>query len=193
MTDGSLATHLPLSALGGLAGHSRRLLLLGIAMIVLGTLGIFASVIFTIASVVFFGWLLLLGGAVLTVHAFSASRWSGFFLQLLSGVLYLLVGWTLITRPVPGAVALTLIYAISLVVQGVFRLGAALATRMDGRGSLLLSGAITLLLGILIWNQWPSSGLWVIGLFLGIDLLFYGWWLVSLALAVRRLPHAAAV
>jgi uncharacterized membrane protein HdeD (DUF308 family) len=63
---------------------------------------------------------------------------------------------------------------------------------MDGRGWLLLSGVASLLLGIMIWAEWPVSGVWVIGLFVGIDLLFYGWWLVSLALAARHLPAAAA-
>jgi len=75
-------------------------------------------------------------------------------------------------------------------VQGAFRIGAALSTRMDGWGMLLLSGIITLVLGLMIWNEWPLSGIWVIGLFVGIDLIFYGWWLVSLALSVRHLAKA---
>ena len=56
---------------------------------------------------------------------------------------------------------------------------------------LFASGVLTFVLGLMIWNQWPLSGLWVIGLFAGIDLIFYGLWIVSLALAVRRLPTAA--
>jgi uncharacterized membrane protein HdeD (DUF308 family) len=131
--------------------------------------------------------LLVIGGAALAIHAFWAKRWSGFFLQLLSGLLYLVAGWMLATRPGLSAVTLTLVIAIALVVQGAFRTGAALSTRMDGRGALILSGVITLVLGLMIWNEWPLSGLWVIGLFVGIDLAFYGWWLVSLALSARRL------
>jgi len=105
-------------------------------------------------------------------------------------LLYLIAGWVLASRPGIGALTLTLVIAVSLVVQGAFRIGAALSTRMDGWGSLLLSGIITLVLGLMIWNQWPLSGLWVIGLFVGIDILFYGWWLVSLALTARRLATA---
>jgi len=75
-------------------------------------------------------------------------------------------------------------------VQGAFRIGVALSTRMDGWGMLLVSGIITLVLGLMIWNEWPLSGIWVIGLFVGIDLIFYGWWLVSLALSVRHLAKA---
>jgi uncharacterized membrane protein HdeD (DUF308 family) len=82
------------------------------------------------------------------------------------------------------------VIAISFVVQGAFRIGAALSTRIDGWDGLLVSGIITLLLGLMIWNEWPLSGVWVIGLFVGIDMFFYGGWFVSLALAVRTLGRA---
>jgi uncharacterized membrane protein HdeD (DUF308 family) len=146
--------------------------------------------LFTLASVVVFGWLLVIAGAGVTIHAFWAKQWSGFFLQLLSGLLYLVAGWTLATRPEISAISLALVIAISFVVQGAFRIGAALSTRIDGWGSLLASGIITLLLGLMIWNEWPLSGVWVIGVFVGIDMFFYGGWLVSLALSVRSLAQA---
>jgi len=185
--EATLSNQLPLSAIEELHRRWGLFLALGIILIILGGLGILASGLVTLASVVFFGWLLIFGGAGTAIHAFWANRWSGFFLQLLSGVLYLIVGWILVARPGIGALTLTLVFAISLVVQGAFRIGAALRTRMDGWGMLLLSGIITLVLGLMIWNEWPFSGLWVIGLFVGIDLIFYGWWLVSLALSVRHL------
>jgi len=188
MNQAQASTHFPLSALEDVRRHRGRFLALGIALIALGTIGIGAAGLLTLVSVVLFGWLLLIAGAGVAVHAFSASRWSGFFLQLFSGLLYLLVGWTLVTRPGVGAVTLTLVLAISLVVQGSFRVASALSTRMDGRGWLLVSGIVTLVLGLMIWNEWPFSGLWVIGLFVGIDMVFYGWWLLSLAMSVRRLP-----
>ena len=188
--EATLPSQLPLSAIEELHRHWVLFLALGIILILLGGMGISASGLVTLASVVFFGWLLIIGGAAVAIHAFWAKRWSGFFLQLLSGVLYLIVGWILVARPGIGALTLTLVLAISLVVQGAFRIGAALSTRMDGWGMLLVSGIITLVLGLMIWNEWPLSGLWVIGLFVGIDLIFYGWWLVSLALSVRHLAKA---
>jgi uncharacterized membrane protein HdeD (DUF308 family) len=188
--EATLPSQLPLSAIEELHRHWVLFLALGIILILLGGMSISASGLVTLASVVFFGWLLIIGGAAVAIHAFWAKRWSGFFLQLLSGVLYLIVGWILVTRPGIGALTLTLVFAISLVVQGAFRIGAALSTRMDGWGMLLVSGIITLVLGLMIWNEWPLSGLWVIGLFVGIDLIFYGWWLVSLALSVRHLARA---
>ena len=185
-----LPSQLPLGALEELHRHWVLFLVLGIGLIVLGMIGITASGLFTVVSVVFFGWLLVISGAAVVIHAFWVNRWSGFFLQFLSGLLYLVVGWLLVARPGLGALTLTLVFAISLVIQGAFRIGAALSTRMDGWGLLLLSGIVTLVLGLMIWNEWPLSGLWVIGLFVGIELLFYGWWLVSLALSARRLAKA---
>jgi len=184
------ASHLPLAAIQELHRHWVFFFALGVALMALGTIGILVAGLFTLASVVVFGWLLVIAGAGVTIHAFWAKQWSGFFLQLLSGLLYLVAGWTLATRPELSAIALALVLAISFVVQGAFRIGAALSTRIDGWGSLLMSGIITLLLGLMIWNDWPFSGVWVIGVFVGIDMFFYGGWLVSLALTVRKLAKA---
>jgi len=184
------ASHLPLGALEELHRHWALFLALGIGLVVLGMVAMLTAGLFTIVAVVFFGWLLIIAGAGVTIHAFWAKRWSGFFLQLLSGLLYLVAGWMLATHGELSAIALTLVIAISFVVQGAFRIGAALSTRIDGWDGLLVSGIITLLLGLMIWNEWPLSGVWVIGLFVGIDMFFYGGWFVSLALAVRTLGRA---
>jgi uncharacterized membrane protein HdeD (DUF308 family) len=183
--------HQPLAALPELHRHWKTLLALGLLLIVLGTIAVCASTFATLLSVLLLGTLLLFAGGGLVAHAFSAPRWSGFFLQLLSGLLYVVVGWLCVTRPGVQAIVLTLLLALSLVVHGGVRIGAALVAHVDGRGVLFVSGLLSLLLGIMIWNQWPVSGLWVIGLFAGIDLVFYGLWLVSLAQAVRRLATAA--
>ena len=184
------ASHLPLGALEELHRHWALFLSVGVALMALGIVATLTAGLSTIAAVDFFGWILVIAGAGVTIHAFWAKRWSGFFLQLLSGLLYLAAGWMLATHPELSAIALTLVIAISFVVQGAFRIGAALSTRIDGWDGLLVSGIITLLLGLMIWNEWPLSGVWVIGLFVGIDMFFYGGWFVSLALAVRTLGRA---
>ena len=181
---------LPLAAIEELHRHWALFLALGIGLVVLGMVAMLTAGLFTIVAVVFFGWLLIIAGAGVTIHAFWAKRWSGFFLQLFSGLLYLVAGWMLATHGELSAIALTLVIAISFVVQGAFRIGAALSTRIDGWDGLLVSGIITLLLGLMIWNEWPLSGVWVIALFVGIDMFFYGGWFVSLALAVRTLGRA---
>ena len=162
-----------------------RLLAVGIVLSALGALGILASTFFTLATVVFFGWLLSFAGIAVLFHAFSAPRWTGVLLQVAMGALNLVVGAICIWQPLEGATALTLLIGASLMVQGVLRLGSALASRVDGRGWLVVSALVTLLLGCLILSQWPGASLWVIGLFVGIDLLIYGSWLSSLAFALR--------
>ena len=184
------ASHQPLGALEELHRHWALFLSVGVALMALGIVATLIAGLSTIAAVDFFGWILVIAGAGVALHAFWAKRWSGFFLQLLSGLLYLAAGWMLATHPELSAIALTLVIAISFVVQGAFRIGAALSTRIDGWDGLLVSGIITLLLGLMIWNEWPLSGVWVIGPFVGIDMFFYGGWFVSLALAVRTLGRA---
>jgi uncharacterized membrane protein HdeD (DUF308 family) len=184
------ASHQPLGALEELHRHWALFLSVGVALMALGIVATLTAGLSTIVAVDFFGWILVIAGAGVTLHAFWAKRWSGFFLQLFSGLLYLVAGWMLATHGELSAIALTLVIAISFVVQGAFRIGAALSTRIDGWDGLLVSGIITLLLGLMIWNEWPLSGVWVIGLFVGIDMFFYGGWLVSLALSVRKLAKA---
>ena len=88
-----------------------------------------------------------------------------------------------------SAMALTLLMAMLFLIGGIFRIIVALAVPMHHWGWLLLSGVINVLLGVLIWRQYPWSGLWVIGLFIGIDLFFSGWSLVMLALTARSMSE----
>jgi uncharacterized membrane protein HdeD (DUF308 family) len=166
-------------------------LVLGIVLIVLGVVAMGSVFVMTIASVFFFGWILIVGGVMEVVHAFWHKRWGGFFLDLLTGILYVVAGWMMVTNPQESAILLTLLIAMFLVFQGVFRIVAALAARYPHRGWVLLDGIVSLLLGILIWRRWPVSALWVIGLFVGIEMLLNGWSLVMLSLAGRNLPEKA--
>jgi len=168
-------------------------LTLGIVLIVLGTIALGSALYMTIASVFFIGWLLIICGVMEAVHAFWRKRWAGFFLDLLTGVLYVVVGWMMVTNPKESALLLTLIIAMFLVFEGVFRIVAALTARYPHWGWVLFNGVISLLLGVMIWRQWPYSGLWVIGLFVGIEMLLNGWSLVMLSLTGRRLPEEAPV
>ena len=161
-------------------------LLLGIGLILLGILAIGASTVTTLVSVIFLGSLLLIGGIFQIIYSFWAHRWSGFFLSLFVGILYTLLGASFLHHPEMGALTITLLMAVFFVLAGAFRIIYAAMMRFENWGWVVLSGVITLLLGILIWSQWPVSGLWVIGLFIGIDLLFYGWTWVVLSLAARN-------
>jgi len=166
-------------------------LVLGIALVALGAIAIGSVFWMTIASVFFFGWILLIGGVMEVVHAFWHKRWAGFFLDLLTGILYAVAGWMMITNPQESALLLTLLIAMFLVFQGVFRIVAALAVSYPHWRWVLLDGVVSLLLGVLIWRRWPISALWVIGLFVGIEMLLNGWSLVMLGLTARNLPEQA--
>ena len=169
------------------------LLALGILMIILGVVAMAAPVVATIAIQVMLGWLLVISGIAEGIHAFMVKEWRGFLLELLSAVLYLGVGLMLLVDPLKGAVALTLILAVFLLVEGIFKIITALRVRDHrGWGWLLASGIVSVILGVLIWAQWPASGLWVIGLLVGIQLLFTGWSLVMLALVARGHRQAMA-
>ena len=161
-------------------------LVLGLVMVALGLVAIGWSSLATLASVLFVGWLLIVAGVTETVFAFQERCWSGFFLDLLAGLLYLATGVLIVVNPGAAAVTLTLLIAFFLVLGGLFRILFAISTRVPNWGWLTLHGAINVALGVLIWNQWPLSGLWVIGLFLGIDLTLNGWTLVMLSLVLKN-------
>ena len=168
--------------------HSTWFLVIGIALVIIGMIAIGSAVAMTIVSVMFFGWLLIIGGVFEAIHGFTRRPWSGFFINLLGGVLYAVAGVAMVTHPALAAVTLTLLIGIVLIVAGVFRLFIAFSTRLHHRGWLILNGVISILLGAMIWSSWPLSGLWVIGLFIGIDMIFDGWTEIMLALSARSLP-----
>ncbi len=164
---------------------------LGIVQILLGMIALGASVFATLVTVVFFGWLLLSGGVLSVVHAFWQKDWSGFFIDLAMGILYAIVGFMVVGNPVATAETLTLLIAVFLFMGGIFRITAALTGKFQNSFWVLLNGVVTLALGIMIWRQWPLSGLWVIGLFVGIEMVFYGWSLLMVGLSIKRLPRLA--
>lgn len=162
------------------------LLALGILMVILGVLVIGAPGVTGIAVGLLLGWILMIGGIAHGVHAFMAQGWRGFLFELLSGILYLVVGVMLVADPLGGVLALTVLLAVFLVVEGIFKIITALRSRpLNGWIWLLMSGVASVILGGLIWAQWPISGLWAIGLLVGIYLLFSGWSLMMLAFAAR--------
>lgn len=166
------------------------LMALGVLWIIVGVVAIAAPGLATLTSVVFFGWLLILTGIAKFIHAFSVRVGEGFFLDLLLSILRTIVGVLLVTRPGAGAVSLTLVLALYFCTAGLYRLGLALTVLPIHRGWVALNGAISFVLGILIFLQWPSSSIWVIGTFIGIDLIVEGWTMIALGSAVHH--HAGA-
>lgn len=164
------------------------ILVLGIVLVILGTIALGMACTVTIASMLMFGILLLVGAVAEFVEAFTAGAWGGFFLHLLMGALNVVLGLFLIFRPVEAAVNLTLIIAMFLFVGGIFRIGAAVAMRFPNWGWAVLSGLVSAVLGVAIISRWPYDALWFIGMCIGVDLIFQGWGWVMLALSAKSLP-----
>jgi uncharacterized membrane protein HdeD (DUF308 family) len=178
--------------LEAIRGNWGWILALGIILIVVGTIAVAMPFVASLASAVAFGVLLLMGGIAQLVGVFWTRDWSGFFLSLLMGVLYLVLGVLFLRDPGDALLAMTLLLACVLMVSGLFRIIGSLMYQFPFWGWTLAGGILNLVLGILIWMQWPLSGLWVIGLFVGIDMIFTGWTWVMLALALKDLTRPAA-
>jgi len=182
----------PVGAIADELANMRRhwwiLFILGLATVIIGMVAISSGFIATLASVLFFGVLLIVAGVTEVIHAVMVRNWRGFALHLLSAALYLLAGLFMIEDPVRAAAVLTLLLSTCFFVGGMLRTIFSLAIRFPSWGWVLLNGVVDLILGILIWREWPESSLWVIGLFVGIDLLFHGWSWMMLALMVRNCP-----
>jgi uncharacterized membrane protein HdeD (DUF308 family) len=162
-------------------------LALGIAMIVLGFVALALIPAASLATVLVLGWLMVFSGVVEAIHAFQVRGWGGMFLHLIAGIAGVLIGLLVVTHPVAGALAWTLLFASLFTVVGLFRIFAAIRLKFPYWGWSVFDGSVTLLLGILLWADWPWSGVWFLGLAVGISLLLRGWSSVMLALAVRRL------
>jgi uncharacterized membrane protein HdeD (DUF308 family) len=182
-------------------GETRRLiaekwgwfLALGIVLILAGLAAIAFPLLGTIAVKIMLGWLFLIGGVVMIMHAFQAPGWQGFLWELLVGILYAVAGAYLAFFPLTGLLTLAILLAVMFIIEGVFEVIQAFRVRPhEGWGFLLLSGIAALAVGVLITLSLPSSAEWALGLLAGINLLFSGWSYVFLALAGRRAHESAA-
>jgi uncharacterized membrane protein HdeD (DUF308 family) len=171
--------------LEAIQGHWAWILALGIILIVVGTVAVSMPLWATLTTALAFGILLLMGGIAQLIGAFWTREWSGFFLVLLMGILYLVLGVMFLRHPGEALVAMTLLLTCGLMVSGLFRIIGSLIYRFPHWGWTLVGGVINLLLGIYIYSQWPLDSFFVLGLFVGIDLIFTGWTWVMLSLAVK--------
>jgi uncharacterized membrane protein HdeD (DUF308 family) len=187
-----------LSALrGAVLGELRKkwgwLLALGVLLIVLGTLGLWMSFAMTLATVMLFGALLVVGGVLQLLNAFQLKGWKSTLWHVVIALLYLAAGVVIYTDPVFASMGLTMALAWILIAVGVLRIIMAFQLRpVMGLFWPLVSGLIAIALGIMILAQWPASGFWVIGLFVSIEMIMNGWSSVFVALAARKAGKAGS-
>jgi len=168
-------------------------LVLGILLIALGIIALVYTPAATLASVIVLGWLMSFSGIVEAVHAFHARGWLGVLVHIAGGALGIVIGLLVVTHPVAGALAWTLLFASFLSVIGLFRLVAAIWLRYRSWGWAAFDGIVTLVLGLLLWAGLPWSGLWFLGFALGIALLLRGWSAVMFAFAVKRMSKPVPI
>ena len=166
-----------------------RFLVLGLILIALGIVALIYIQAATLVSVLALGWLMLAGGVIEGIYAFHARGWIGILLNVLGAVLGVFAGLLVITRPLAGALALTLLFAMYFTVIGLFRIIAAIYMKYRSWGWAVFDGIVTFVLGVLISAEWPSTAIWFLGLALGATLVLRGWAMMSFALAVHALPH----
>jgi uncharacterized membrane protein HdeD (DUF308 family) len=187
-----MSTVLPHSIAGAVEGRLRGnwgwFLFLGILMILAGTFAISYPRLATFKVMLILGYLLLFGAGVEIASGIWAASWGGFFLHLLEGLFLLFLGVIIIQRPEEVAAWYTLFLAMYFVISGMMRAIYSIFHRFSGWGWMCFSGLITFALGIMIWQRWPEESYWVIGLFVGIDLIFIGWSWVMLGMALKSLP-----
>ena len=162
------------------------LLILGVIFITLGAVGLGRAFALTIASVLFFGVLLLIGGGIQLFESFQCKGWKSILFHVLIAILYILVGIEIIARPRMASAVLTLILAGGIVLVGIVRIVMAIQLRpLKNWGWPLLSGIISVFLGLIIAAKWPVSGLFVIGVFVAIELIMHGWSYIFIALTAK--------
>jgi uncharacterized membrane protein HdeD (DUF308 family) len=160
---------------------------LGIAQIVLGIIAWFDVIAFTIFGVVFIGAMLLVAGVFQIIHAFMDREWRAFVLDLLVGALYVVGGFLLMAEPVQGSLVITLLVAAALVIGGILRIVIAIQHRhMPGWVMMLVSGVISLLVGLMLYLTLPWSGLWVVGTLIAVELVVHGVSWLQFGLTLRR-------
>jgi uncharacterized membrane protein HdeD (DUF308 family) len=174
----------------GLRRSWKALMLVGVLAIFIGCVAILVPALASVGTAIFIGWVLLIVGGVLIAGAFSAHSIGTLVVRMLWALLTVLVGLWLIVEPENGTLTLTLVLGLYFLFMGLTRTTLAFIARGQPNAGLLgLSGVTGLLIGILILVEFPSSADWAIGLLVGIDLIFAGWTLTSVALLGRDLAN----
>jgi uncharacterized membrane protein HdeD (DUF308 family) len=172
----------------GLKEHWQMFLIQGIVLVILGALAIAVPVMASVAVAAFVGWLLFFAGAFRAISLFRAPHAPGFWSTLLLSILMAILGLIIALFPLQGAMTLTMVLTAYFIVHGISSFALAFAIKgHTGRWVLLLfGGIIDLALAALVIAGWPNTSVFILGLYVGINLLFTGFALISAALGARE-------
>jgi uncharacterized membrane protein HdeD (DUF308 family) len=169
------STHSLGSGLSSLSSRWGWAVALGIALILCGVVALLSLVVATAVAVIWIGVMMITAGVVEIAHGYKMKGWGRSVLWMITGALYIIGGFFAVVDPIPASIILTLILAIALIIIGCLRTWMGFQLRGEGhKGWVILSGVLTLLFGLIILIHWPFSGLYALGIILGVDLIQTG-------------------
>lgn len=175
------------AGLAPLRAKSGWIAALGVVYVIAGVIALGSVVFATVVTVFIVGVMMLIAGVAEVINAFQIKTWGKFLLWLLLGALYIFAGFVTFENPLLAAALLTLLLGFSLLVSGVMRIVLAFSMKDEMPWIWVAgSGVITFLLGLIILAHWPVSGLYILGLFLGIDLIIAGVGWIGIGLGLKR-------
>lgn len=161
-------------------------IVIGIVLVVLGIIAIARPLYATIASTWVFGWLFIAAGVAQAVFALRSPGIGQLIWKLMLGIFYLVAGIYVVSNPISGAMALTLVLGITIFAQGVIQVILAFQMRPDPSWVIgLIAGIVGIILGIFIWSRFPYSADWLIGLWVGLHFLMTGAWVLVVSSVLR--------
>ena len=175
------------TGLAPLRAKSGWIVALGVVYVIAGFIALGSVVFATVVSVFVVGVMMLIAGVAEVINAFQIKTWGKFLLWLLLGALYIVAGFVTFENPLLAAAVLTLLLGFALLASGVMRIVLAFSMKEEMPWIwVAVSGLITLLLGLVILAHWPVSGLYILGIFLGVDLIMAGVGWIGIGLGLKR-------
>ena len=167
------------------------LMFMGLVLVVLGCIGLYMTGMLTLVSIFYIGIMLLAGGVLMLIDAFRAEGWKAKFWAILLSLIYAISGCVMIVDPAASAIWFTLFIAVFLLASGVARIiiGFTVRKEVSSWAWTVFSGVVSIIFAVLIYNAWPFSGLWVIGMYVAIEMLLQGTSMISIALAAKTAAH----
>ena len=167
-------------------GNARVLMALGIVQIIVGVLAIGSPLASGVATSMVIGVILILAGIIRLFEALKAGSFGSGVLAFLGGLVAIVVGGYLLTRPGVGLSALAWVLALYFLISGIGDVIVGLGMKpVKGWGWSVFSGIAGIVLAIMVWRQWPYSGAWLVGTLVGIYFIMHGWGMIGLSSVVR--------
>ncbi len=181
-------TKVPMSGLqAGIRENASLAVISGIVLIVAGMCALLSPLVAGLSITIMVGVLLVIGVVGQCLLAFKAGAFGRALPVFIVGVLMAVAGFYVMSQPIADLASITLILVVYLVVAGLFELVVALQLRpADGWGWALFNGIVTVLLGVMLWRQFPLSGAWAIGILFGIKMVVSGWLLVIIGITAKE-------